>query len=291
MKPSTKRSRRIAVLLAIPAVALIARAPLAPPLHAAEPVTLKTTEFGKGPTVVFLHGLGGARLSWMPVARKLLADHRVVLVDLPGHGESPLPDPFSFEACAAALDAVLARCPAESTVLVAQGVGGIVALKEAQAHPGRVRGVVLVDVAVKSTLPVTDQEKPRFLQFVDQNYDAFLKATFGRMGRDSAQSLAVHAQAAQVPPPTIKAYVRALLDVDASGALPAVKPRGVLVATGKFWPADKDWPTTAKQLGYDDPGAIPVERLVSSGFVVAKDQPDSLAALVAAFTAKAVAAR
>src|SRR4030067_612202 len=122
----------------------------------------------------------------------------------PGPGESPLPDPFSIEAAAAALDAVLARFAPDSTFLVAQGVGGIIALKDVQAHPGRVKGLVLVDVAVKSTLPVTDQEKPQFLSFIDQNYDAFLKMMFVRMGRDSAQGVALHAQAAQGPPAALK---------------------------------------------------------------------------------------
>jgi len=292
VRPRTRRFARIALLLAIPAVALLARALLAPPpLIADTPVTLETTEFGHGPTIVFLHGLGGARMGWMPVARPLLAGHRIVLVDLPGHGESPLPDPFSIEAAAAALDAVLARFAPDSTFLVAQGVGGIIALKDVQAHPGRVKGLVLVDVAVKSTLPVTDQEKPQFLSFIDQNYDAFLKMMFVRMGRDSAQGVALHAQAAQVPPATIKAYVRALLSVDASSALKELEPRLVLIATGRFWPADKDWPTVAKLMGYDDPGAIAVERIVSSGLVVAKDQPDSLAALVSRFAATTLSPR
>src|SRR5260221_5110486 len=74
----------------------IGTALLAIAAFAATPATLKTTELGHGPTIVFLHGLGGGRLQWMPVARKLLATNRVVLVDLPGHGDSTMPDPFSF---------------------------------------------------------------------------------------------------------------------------------------------------------------------------------------------------
>ena len=43
---------------------------------AAVPVGLKTTEFGRGPTVVLLHALGSGRMAWMPTAKKLLATHR-----------------------------------------------------------------------------------------------------------------------------------------------------------------------------------------------------------------------
>src|SRR5439155_18733919 len=51
---------------------------------ATAPVALETTEFGSGPTIVLVHGLGSSRLSWMPTARKLLAGPRVIIVELPG---------------------------------------------------------------------------------------------------------------------------------------------------------------------------------------------------------------
>ena len=94
-------------------------------LTAQTPVALKYTELGHGPTVVFVHGLGGSRMQWMPTVRKLITDHHVVLVDLPGHGESPMPDAFSFAACAAALDQVLAKQQGDSTVVVGHGLGGL----------------------------------------------------------------------------------------------------------------------------------------------------------------------
>ena len=63
----------------IAAVVAVLIAPLfAVPLAAQAPVTLKTTEFGSGPTVVLVHGLGGARLQWMPTARKLIMNELVL---------------------------------------------------------------------------------------------------------------------------------------------------------------------------------------------------------------------
>ena len=115
--------------------------------HAAEPVALKTTELGAGPTIVFVHDLGAGRLAWMPVARRLIGRYHVVLVDLPGHGESPMPDGFTFNAAAAALDPVVAKQKPDSTIVVGHGVGGVVALLEAAAHPEHVRGVVVMGAA------------------------------------------------------------------------------------------------------------------------------------------------
>src|SRR5436305_256152 len=60
------------------------------------PVTLAVTELGHGPALVFLPDMGLGRNAWMPTARRLLPGHTIVLVDLPGHGESGMPDPFSL---------------------------------------------------------------------------------------------------------------------------------------------------------------------------------------------------
>ena len=48
---------------------------------------------GEGPTVLLLHGAGGATHSWRGLAPLLATDHRVVMLDLPGghlvHEETP----------------------------------------------------------------------------------------------------------------------------------------------------------------------------------------------------------
>src|SRR6185503_776511 len=126
-----------AALLTLSALPLAAQAP-----------ALKTTEFGRGPTVVLVHGLGSGRMQWMPTARKLLAGYHVVMVDLPGHGDSAMPDPFTLNVAAAALDQVLARQKAESTIVVGQGMGGSIAVLAVQAHPEHVRGVIAIDATL-----------------------------------------------------------------------------------------------------------------------------------------------
>src|SRR5262245_38903923 len=61
----TPMKRIAAVLAGCAAVATYA-------LASTQPVPLKTTEFGRGPTIVLLHGMGSARTIWLPTAKKLL---------------------------------------------------------------------------------------------------------------------------------------------------------------------------------------------------------------------------
>src|SRR5438046_1209415 len=159
--PVTRKHRRIAPPL-VP-VMLAASLAVASLVHA-DAVALKTTELGHGPTIVIVHALGASRTDWLPTARKLLGHYRVVLVDLPGHGESLLPDPFSFEAAGEALDGVLAKQDPESTIVVGHQFGGRAVLAALAAHPGRAKGLVLLDVPVGLPLQVDDPQKKEVVE-------------------------------------------------------------------------------------------------------------------------------
>ena len=312
-----KRAQRVAHLVA-PAGLLVAALLLSAGLPGAAPVAPKTLELGKGPTIVFFHGLGGSRLSWMPTAKKLLGGHRVVLVDLPGHGDTALPDPFSVEAVAEALDQVLAKQNPDSTVIVGQGIGGMLAVLDLKVHPERARGIVLIDVGLKSPITIEDpQQIKMFERFLDERYDDFMKMAYGRAGRDSTEGLRIRALAMQTPPATMKAYFRATFTANASPAFKSLKVPVLYLGTDRLFRErvqgtldsrpgyadsvaarahagpvkDKDWVTLGKSLGFEDPAAVPLRRLSNTGALLMQDQPDSLAAVISEFTAQALAAK
>jgi pimeloyl-ACP methyl ester carboxylesterase len=267
------------------AAAVLAAALLVTPLVAQAPATLKSMELGRGRTVVLLHGIGGTRMQWMPTARKLMNDHRVVMLDLPGHGESPMPDPFSFEACAAMLDLALAKLKPESTIVVGHGLGGAIALLEAKAHPERMKGLIVIDATLK-VRAIPDAQKKYFIQFIEENYDQFLKMSFAQMGRDSAEGVTLHARAALVPSGTMKTYFRNLLDLDASAVPASLKVPMMFVGSSHSWPDTTSWTTIAKFRGFEDAASIPARRIGNSGQQIYADQPDSLAMVIREFEAK-----
>ena len=255
------------------------------------PVALKTTEFGRGPTIVLLHDFGGARMQWLPTAKRLLGHYHVVMADLPGHGESGMPDPFSLDAAAAAVGQVLAKQKGDSTIVVGQGLGGMLALMAASRAPTAVKGVVVIDGWLKLPQPVPDQMQQYFLQSLETNYDPMLRRMFMQGGLDTTQGVALHAQATQVPPANIKAYMRQLLNADATGALKGLKPKLLFVGTEKRWPAGKTWADLAPQLGYAAAGPMESRRIEKAAAMVWNDQPDTLAAVLGEFAGRAIAAK
>lgn len=102
---------------------------------------------GGGPTVVLIHGVNDQAGGWARVAGPLTASFRVVVPDLPGHGESdPAQGPLTVDELMAGLALVLAQ-EKPPALLVGNSMGGWLALLAAREHPQAVAGVVLVNGA------------------------------------------------------------------------------------------------------------------------------------------------
>ncbi len=257
----------------------------------ADAVGLQTLEIGTGPTVVLVPGLGASRTDWLPTVKRLKDRFHCVMVEIPGQGTSPLPDPFSLQAAAAALDQVVVRQRADSTIVVGQGAGGVLALACAGAHPEHERGVLLIDTPIKSPIPIADQDRDQLMRFMDEHFDQFSQMAFGKMGRDSAESARLYAMMAAVPPATVKAYFREMLRMDGNRGLKSLHGALGLVFTERTWKAGASWGTVARTLGYEDSTLAVPTRVTGSGPMVMKDQPDTLASIIGSLAARAFAAK
>jgi poly(3-hydroxyoctanoate) depolymerase len=90
--------------------------------------------------IIFLPGASGEGRFWQPVANRLPGAYEKVLIDWPGLGDvSPSPDVRSFDDL---LPLTLDQMN-QNAVLVAQSMGGIVAVLATLARPDRVQRLVL----------------------------------------------------------------------------------------------------------------------------------------------------
>ena len=100
------------------------------------------------PVVVLIHGITQNRETWRPVADALTTDHRVLLVDLRGHGESPLGDGYDpFNYGTDVVETMSAAGITEPPLVIGHSLGGVVATVVAGMTP--TVGVINVDQPLK----------------------------------------------------------------------------------------------------------------------------------------------
>ncbi|MDT7600182.1 MAG: hypothetical protein QOK26_2259 [Pseudonocardiales bacterium] len=106
------------------------------------------------PPIVFVHGLGGSHLDWVPVGPGLAADRRAVALDLRGFGLTPgTRRRATVAANVALLDRFLREVVGTPAILVGNSMGGLISVLQTQAHPETVAGLVLVDPALPQPGP------------------------------------------------------------------------------------------------------------------------------------------
>lgn len=102
---------------------------------------------GSGPAMVLLHGSNSSLFTWEGWTAQLISDHRVIALDLPGHGLTG-PDiraRYSPRAMAEVVDAFVAKLGVARFVLAGNSMGGGVAWNYTLAHPQKVEQLILVD--------------------------------------------------------------------------------------------------------------------------------------------------
>ncbi len=198
---------------------------------------LHANTHGHGPTRVLVHGWGLHSGVWQPVVERLAAQHRVVTVDLPGHGRSGFNGPFDLDELADAL----VETVTEPALWVGWSLGGLAVQRLARRHPQRVSRMALVATTPcfthRDTWPwaMRPESLAAFAHELEGDFEETLRRFIGLQARGDSEGRAVLRDLRQrlaAWPPLPEALVSGLAilrDCDLRADLPHLQPPALWV--------------------------------------------------------------
>ena len=208
-------------------------------------ISTAVLEGGDGPPVVLLHGPSGYAAHWAGVIERLVASHRVIAPDLPGHGASEVEDgALDAERVLAWLGELIERTCEAPPALVGQLLGGAIAARYAIERAERLCRLVLVDTFGLRPFQPAPEFGAALSRFLGQptaasHQDLWRHCAFDldrlreRMGERWAAFEAYNLERARTP--RVQAAVRALME---QFGMPAIAPSDlarIAVPTALIW--------------------------------------------------------
>lgn len=127
------------------------------------------------PALVFIHGGLANRGFWDGELRTFAARHRVIALDLPGHGDSgSTRQDWGIPQFGADVRVVIEAEHIKKAILFGNSLGGPVAVEAALLLPGKVLAVVGVDTFQSLTYKMTPEEARKRADAFRSNYSAAL---------------------------------------------------------------------------------------------------------------------
>lgn len=160
----------------MPSPTSIARIATVPDITA-NGVRFTVRELGNGNPLILLHGFTGSSQSWWPVLDRFADGHRLIAIDLIGHGQSeapPNPERYEFERALADLAEIAGQLEAVPATWLGYSMGGRLALGVALRYPALVSRLI-----VESASPGIDDATERAAR---RQADAALASRIDREG-------------------------------------------------------------------------------------------------------------
>ncbi len=127
---------------------------------------------GKGePTLVFVHGWSCDARYWRAQVPHFSGTHRVVVLDLAGHGHSgSMRSQYSMKALGEDARAVTEATGSHEVILIGHSMGGSVIAEAARLMPDRVIGLIGVDTLEDIEYPMTPEERDQMLAPLERDF-------------------------------------------------------------------------------------------------------------------------
>ncbi len=140
------------------------------------------TDEGKGTALVLLHGFLENKGMWNAYVPELIKKHRVITVDLLGHGNTEcLGYVHAMEDQADMIYALLLFLKIRKSVLFGHSMGGYIALAFAELYPDHVKGLFLLNSTSRADSDERKLNRDRAVVCVKQNYSSFVSMSIANL--------------------------------------------------------------------------------------------------------------
>lgn len=180
------------------------------------------------PALVFVHCWSCDRNLWENQVAEFAKKHRVVTIDLPGHGKSGQDrKDWSIESYGEDVKTVVTKLDLKRVVLVGSSMGGPITLEAARRMPDRVVGIVPVDTLHDVEARVPPEQLDAVVKQLQADYKTavtgFLNQYFFGPKTPAAVKARVIAETTSRPPELAVTILMAIFTYDSAAALREVK--------------------------------------------------------------------
>lgn len=198
-------------------------------VNASDGVAIHYSVQGTGePALVFVHCWSCDRNLWENQVAEFAKKHRVVTIDLPGHGKSGQDRKnWSIESYGEDVKTVVSKLDLKRVVLIGSSMGGPITLEAARRMPDRVVGIVPVDTLHNVEARVPPEQLDAVIKQLQADYKTavtgFLNQFFFGPKTPAAVKTRVTADVTSRPPELAVKIFRDIFAYDAAPALREVK--------------------------------------------------------------------
>ena len=199
------------------------------------------------PTLILVHGWSCDARYWREQLVHFAARHRVVTVDLAGHGHSGAGrEDYTMRSFGEDVRAVADAVGGDQLILVGHSMGGLVIAEAAHLLPGRVLGLIAVDSLHDLSLPVSEEHAAEMIAPLEADFSTACRQFAAAMilpDTDADLAEWIQADMASAPAWVALSAMREYMTQWITGAGPALfdeLPLPIVAVCADLWPVNTE---------------------------------------------------
>ena len=202
--------------------------------------------YGAGePTLVFVHGWSCDTRYWRNQIPAFSLEHKVVLLDLAGHGHSGVTrETYSMKAFGEDVLAIIEATGSQNVILIGHSMGGAIIAEAARLMPQRVKGIIGVDTFENIEYPLSREELNMMLTPLQKDFQSGTRQFVQQMlspNTDAKLREWIIADMSAAPPSIALSAMEELMSQSITGQAAKIFEEihiPIITVNGDLWPID-----------------------------------------------------